>query len=253
MVRSVLFLMLGLTSILLGDVSFRSVNDWNWHGSVPRGRAVEIRGITGDIKAIAGDGKEVEIFARFQSGAEASKPRMKVSETSAGVAVCSVPAGGDACATDPLTGSGARVDYFVKLPAGVQLIARTVNGNIEAEGLGSDVIAKTVNGGVDISTSGTAQAHTVNGSIRAFLSRPFWRRSSTFSAVNGGIKVRIPTGVRADVHAETKNGAVVSNLKNFRGASTEQELNGRVGAPGGAASGLTIRTINGTVELNQPF
>jgi hypothetical protein len=91
----------------------------------------------------------------------------------------------------------------------------------------------------------------VNGSIRAQLSGPFWTRPPEFSAVNGGISLDIPTNVRADVRAETKNGKVVSDVAGFHGTATEQVLHGSIG--GGSPSPLVLRTINGTIELKQRF
>ena len=49
------------------------------------------------------------------------------------------------------------VDFVVKVPAGVRLVARTVNGAVEASGLTGDVDAETVNGSVKIETSGVAR------------------------------------------------------------------------------------------------
>ena len=58
------------------------------------------------------------------------------------------------------------VRFTVRVPAGVRFVARTVNGDVAAEGLTGDVQATTVNGGVRLSTAGQADAETVNGSIQ---------------------------------------------------------------------------------------
>ena len=60
------------------------------------------------------------------------------------------------------------------MPAGVGLLARTVNGSIDAEGLQSDTDETTVNGSVNVSTTGSARATTVNGSITATMDRAVW-------------------------------------------------------------------------------
>jgi hypothetical protein len=51
---------------------------------------------------------------------------------------------------------------------------------------------------------------------------------------------------------ETKNGKVVSDIRNFRGTATDQTLEGSIGG-GGPAHALVLRTINGTIELKQRF
>ena len=245
-----LVLLASLCAALYGRDLISGIADWEWRGAVGRGRTVQIRGITGDIRAVPSTSGQVEVSARIQQDNDVD---MHVTEGASGVTVCAVRKGAQACADTPLTAPGSRVDYEVRLPSGVHFVARTVNGGIAAESLTSDVNAETVNGTVVISTSGTATAKTVNGSIKASLLKPFWKKSPEFSAVNGGISVHIPTNVRAGVRAETRNGRVVSNVSNFQGTATEQTLNGTIGRGSGAGNPLILRTINGTIELKQRF
>jgi hypothetical protein len=224
--------------------------DWNWRGAVPRGRSLEIRGITGDIRAVPADSSEIQVTATFDQSEAPAAVELRVSEGPDGVTICPIRKGVEGCPADLAAGPGVRVDFQVRVPEGVNFVARTVNGGIQAESLASDIDASTVNGGVTLSTSGTAQARTVNGSIRAQLSRPFWNKAPEFSAVNGGISLNIPTNVRAGVRAETKNGKVVSDVAGFRGKATEQSLEGSIGG-GGTENPVLLRTINGTIELKQ--
>jgi DUF4097 and DUF4098 domain-containing protein YvlB len=117
------------------------------------------------------------------------------------------------------------------------------------------VQAATVNGQVVVSTSGTVQASTVNGSIDAALLNPTWTTPPAFTAVNGKIKVEVPCNVRADIKAETRNGRVVAEVPDFNGTATEQSLDGSIGSSsgrsGGAPSPIFIRTVNGSIELRQ--
>src|SRR2546430_13468560 len=66
------------------------------------------------------------------------------------------------------------VDFEVRVPAGVKFYGHTVNGQVEAEHLGADVWAYTVNGSVRLSTTGYAEATTVNGSTSAHPGRAAW-------------------------------------------------------------------------------
>src|SRR5207244_12259383 len=61
------------------------------------------------------------------------------------------------------------VDFTVRVPAGVRFVGKTVNGDVAAADLLSDVEANTVNGSIRISTAGYAEAQTVNGEIVASL------------------------------------------------------------------------------------
>jgi DUF4097 and DUF4098 domain-containing protein YvlB len=247
-------LLLAVTcTVLFGNGFIRNDagEDWNWRGAVPRGRSLEIRGITGDIRAVPANTGEIEVTATIDEKEAPSTVELRVSEGPRGVTICPIRKGLEGCPEDPLTGPPVRVDFRVRVPEGVHFVARTVNGGILADSLSSDIEATTVNGSVVLSTSGTAQARTVNGSIRAHLSRPFWTRPPEFSAVNGGITLDIPTNVHAALRAETKNGKVVSDVAGFHGTATEQAMHGSIG--GGSASPLVLRTINGTIELKQRF
>src|SRR5262249_57043686 len=53
-----------------------------------------------------------------------------------------------------------QVHFNVRVPAGVVFVGRTVNGEINADSLQSDVDARTVNGSVHVATSGAAAAST---------------------------------------------------------------------------------------------
>jgi DUF4097 and DUF4098 domain-containing protein YvlB len=169
-----------------------------------------------------------------------------------GLTSCAAKHQADDCAIAPAeAGMSPRVDFTVRLPQGVNFHGRTVNGGIEAKALAGNVEAFTVNGGVNVSTSGTVKAHAVNGSIEADLLNPSWSKGPELSTVNGGITVRVPTGATGAVKAETRNGKVVSKLATFAGTTTEQSVEGELGRGGGDP--LTIRAINGTIELQEHF
>lgn len=221
---------------------------WNWNGEIASGAALEIHGVTGDIHATPSSSGRVEVSATIEDG---STVEMRVSEKDGGITVCAVRKGSGECTAEPGLAPGSRVDYHVRVPGGVRLVAKTINGGIEAESLANDVQASTVNGRVVISTSGTAQASTVNGSIVAKLLTPFWKKAPQFSAVNGGISVVIPLNAKTGIQAETRNGRIVKNLTAFRGASTDQKLDGTLGSGTGACNPLVIRTVNGPIELKQ--
>ena len=223
-----------------------------WRGAIARGQWVEIRGINGDIHAFPSASGEVEVMARVvPNGEEQTGMTLHTVETGDGLAVCAVRPGQQACHspdTPGAAGPGARVDFFVGVPDGVHFTGRTVNGGVAAESLRGDVAAFTVNGPVRISTTGSAQARTVNGSITASLLNPFWRRSPRFSTVNGGITVTVPRNVRTSIDAETRNGKVVAGLKRLRGIVTDNSIQAHTGA-GALPGALTVRSVNGSIHL----
>jgi DUF4097 and DUF4098 domain-containing protein YvlB len=140
------------------------------------------------------------------------------------------------------------VDFDVQIPKQNQLVARTVNGEIEALHLGSDVDADSVNGAVNLQTSGAAAAKTVNGNIHADLGAlPAGGKETVFKTVNGSIHVELPATASVHVTARTVNGDAHSDFP-----ITVQRRHGSVGLDGTIGSGsaaLTLETVNGSIDL----
>ena len=140
-----------------------------------------------------------------------------------------------------------RVDFTVRVPAGVRLIARTVNGGIRAEDLASPVEATTVNGGVRVSTSGYASAETVNGSIVAAFGSVKWPEPVAFTTVNGEIRLTLPAATGAEVRVETMNGSIESDFPiTVTTKFSRRRLMGTIGKGGGR---LDVETLNGDITL----
>ena len=220
--------------------------DFEWHGPIARGSFIEIRGINGNVRAMPSTSGEVEVEADVESGVE-SGIQVQLMRHENGVTVCSVFPGEKICRPLGDTGPGARVNFVVRVPEGVNFLGSTVNGGVEADSLKSDVQAYTVNGQVRVTTTGTVQAKTVNGSITASLLKPFWSKPPELSTVNGGITLVLPSSANAALEAATKNGKIVTDF-NARGKVTDQEVIGRIG---GGGIRLVLNTVNGTIALKR--
>jgi len=139
------------------------------------------------------------------------------------------------------------VHFDVRVPYGVGFIGRTVNGEINAESLQSDAQAHSVNGSVRITTSGLAVASTVNGAVDVAMGRADWPDGATFKSVNGGITLRLPVVVDADLRAETLNGSISADFPiTVTGQFSPRRLNGTIGNGGRP---LTLSTVNGSIKL----
>jgi len=134
---------------------------------------------------------------------------------------------------------------MVRIPKGVGLIGRTVNGEVEAQNLQGDVNAETVNGKIQISTSGKAEAKTINGNIVATCSL----KSAALSTVNGSITLKTPSLTNAAFRAETKNGAITTDFRiaGLRGFSPRC-----IGGKNGNGSReIKLKTVNGSIQLRR--
>ncbi|HET9439183.1 MAG TPA: DUF4097 family beta strand repeat-containing protein [Longimicrobiales bacterium] len=237
-----------------------AAQDWTWRKAVPAGRAIEIKGINGDIEAIAAGGNEVQVIAR--KSARRSDPddvRIQVVEHAGGVTICAMyPTPAGERANECLPGARGRsssknndveVDFEVRVPRGVLFTGRTVNGGVIAEGLTADAKVSTVNGSVRVATTALAQASTVNGSIKVRMGRANWNETLEFETVNGGILLELPDELNAEVSASTVNGSLSSDWPmTVRGKWGPKHMNGKIGSGGRE---LALQTVNGDIELRR--
>src|SRR5256712_5695197 len=195
--------------------------EFHWKGPVAPGKAIEIKGVNGDVRASAGSG-DVEVTAvKRARKSDPDEVKIEVVQHEDGVTICAVyPSGGrreNTCEAGDDGHMNVRdndviVDFTVRVPAGVRFLGKTVNGEVEAAVGSSDVDATTVNGSIRISTTGYAEAQTVNGEIVASLGRATWSDALEFRTVNGGITPGLPAGPSTQGRATTVHGGIPTDF-----------------------------------------
>ena len=231
--------------------------DFVWHGAVRTGQTVEIKGVNGDIIAERAAGGEIEVRAEKRARrSDVNAVRIEVVEHAGSVTLCAVyPSSRERENTcEPGSGGGnsirnndVRVTFYVTVPENVVFLGTTVNGNVEVHDLASDVRARSVNGDIEISTTGFAEASTVNGSIEAAMERYDIEAGLSFSTVNGSISLDLPDDVDADLDATWVNGRLEADLP--------FELIGRIsrrsarGVLGDGGPELNLKTVNGSIHV----
>ena len=236
-------------------------DQFRWTGRVAQGKSIEVKGINGSISAEPASGDQLEVTA-IKTGrrSDPAQVNIKVVEHAGGVTICAVypsddPGEPNSC--EPGQGHGrmnvrnndVKVDFKVRVPAKVDLISRTVNGEINALGLAGNVESHTVNGSINISTSGYAQAKTVNGDISAKLSDANWPGALDFKTVNGGITVNLPSETSSSVDASTVSGDISSDFQlTILGTMSRKHLSGTIG---GGGRELNLKTVNGSIHLRR--
>jgi DUF4097 and DUF4098 domain-containing protein YvlB len=239
----------------------QSAEQFRWAGRVAQGKSIEIKNINGDISAEPASGDELEVTAgKSARRSDASQVEIKVVEHAGGVTICAVYPSDDAGSPnvcEPGQGKGrmnvrnndVKVAFKVRVPAGVTLVGRTVNGDINALELSSNVQSHTVNGSINISTSGYAQGATVNGDITARLRDANWPGSIDFKTVNGAITLDLPAATNSKVEANTVSGDISSDFPLTMLESTSRKhLSGTIGAGGRE---LSLKTVNGSIHLKR--
>ena len=243
-----------------GNLSHAGPQDeFEWKGTIAKGKSLEIKGVNGDVIASGTAGNEVVVRAsKHWRDSDPDEVTIEVVEHDDGVTICAVypdRRSRNYCAPGRdgrmnVRNNDVQVDFTIALPAGVHFIGRTVNGDVEADNLGADVRAGTVNGSIDISTAGRAEASTVNGSISAEMGRSDWDDEAEFHTVNGGITLYLPEGTNVDLRAEVLNGDVTSDFPmTIQGRQRRwgpRKLRATIGRGGPE---LELKSVNGSIRI----
>jgi hypothetical protein len=191
---------------------------------------------------------------------------LKVVEHAGGVTICAIypsddPTNPNICepganserrnssGTVNVRNNDVRINFTVRVPQRVGFIGRTINGEIGATSLASNIVSKTVNGSIRISTSGYAEATTLNGEISARLGDANWPAALTFKTLNGEITLDLPSNTSTEVKAETLNGTINSDFPlSLTNLTSRRRVDGRIGAGGRE---LVLKTLNGSINLRR--
>ena len=247
--------------LCVATVAVAAAQDFNWHGRLAAGKRLEVKGVNGDVRAVLASGAEAVVNARKHSRrSDPDEVEIKVVESEDGITICAVYPTPRRAREENNCEPGDRwhsntenndvvVDFEVQVPAGVEFNGKTVNGEMSAEGLKGDAHVSTVNGSVRVTTTGLAEASTVNGSVYAEMGRANWTDELEFSTVNGGITLVLPGKLDTDVRATTVNGDIESDYPlTISGKFGPRRLRGTIGAGG---RGLSLSTVNGEIRLKK--
>ncbi len=256
----------GVIDATRGDMA----TDFHWTGHVDARRWVRVRNLSGSIRVDRAPGADVEIrgHKRWRRG-NPDDVRFAMSRTGPGdgdVLVCALWGDESRCDEHAYDSDSRHhhahdddvsVDFTVLLPAGVKVLAGTVNGEVQVEGVTEEVDASSVNGRVEAASSGgPVRASSVNGSVDARMGTIGAGSRLTLESVNGSVSVTLPADLRAEVDLTTTNGSVQSDFPiAVLGSLDRRHLHGTIGgAPGTAGGGtpeLRIETVNGSIALRK--
>ena len=231
--------------------------EFRWEGRVQAGRTVEIKGVNGSVEADMASGDHVQVVATKNGRRDdPSTVRIDVVEHAGGVTVCAVYPdvhGKNVCAPGDggrmnVQNNDVRVNFRIRVPAGVEFIGRTVNGSVAAESLQGVVRVSTVNGSARFSTTEYGEAETVNGDVSATMGRGKLSEDLDFRSVNGTITVTVGSDLHAAVDAETLNGSITSD---FPLQTTKLSRRRVRGIAGNGGRHLSLSSVNGSIKLKR--
>ncbi len=231
--------------------SGRAQDEWVRSYDIADGGRLEIININGRITAEAGDGPATEVRAeRIARGTSDEAAREVLSKLDMREEASSSRVRIEVRAPRQSGIGGHELRWTIKVPKGVNVDLRTVNGGVRLTGLQGEIRARATNGGVS-GTSLTASlldASVTNGGIDIELvSLP---STGTFDvkSVNGGISLSLPSDARADVTARCVNGGIsVSGLElQLEGEQSRRRVAGKLN---GGGARVTVETTNGGVRI----
>jgi len=263
--RIVAFVMLALLASGASSGIEAQDGSFEWQNAMRAGQVLEVKGIVGDIRAEYTSGGTAEVIATKDGRRrDFDEVEIRVVEEGDGYTVCAVyhahSADRDGC-DDNHNGRSrenrhsidVEVNYVVRVPAGVEFVAGIVSGDIEVEGLRSEVHAGTVDGDIYVSTTEMATANTVSGSIEVQMGSTDWDRLN-FNTVSGDITLWLPAGIDTDVDFESLSGDIDSDFDiTMTGRRSRRwigaEVEGYIGSQG--TRELTFNTVSGDVRLRE--
>ena len=255
-----------LASTVILTTPLQGQNDtFEWSGRMTSGQTLEVKGIVGDIRTSLASGDQAEVVAR-KRGEEDDffQVAIEMAEDGDRIIICAVYGewnhGEGRCHPDHegTRDDGDRhrnvdmdveVDYEVRLPAGVDFDGVIVSGDIDAEGLRSDVSVNTVDGSISVVTTGRAWANTVSGDIEIEMG-DFSGGDLDFNTVSGDITLWLPADFSADVDFSSLSGDFDTDFDMDVRSRQDRWVGSQVeGTIGGGGRELSLNTVSGDVKV----
>jgi hypothetical protein len=139
----------------------------------------------------------------------------------------------------------------VETPRDMPLTLTTRNGGIGIDGVSGRIRFEATNGSIALAAvAGDVRGRTVNGNVDVELEGRRWDGDGLDVATdNGHLRLRLPPGYSADLHADTDNGGIALDVPvvvRGRLGDLGRHVDATLGC-GGAP--LRVRTVNGGVSI----
>jgi hypothetical protein len=256
--------------------------DFSWSGELGAGKRLSIRNIAGDIRVEATTGSSVSVTGLKRPGRRGDPGDVEIRrvETGDGVTICVVYPGsrggdGDCDGSGRREGgrweeNDTRVDFTIRLPAGVALGAMTVSGDVTGGGLRGPIEARSVSGDVRLSdVSGpTVEARTVSGDVELagvgadevtaetvsgdveFSGQIRPRGDYDLKTLSGDVVLRIPKDASARIVGSTFSGEFSSSFPITTRATSRYTRQQRIdGTIGDGSARIRVESFSGDVAI----
>jgi hypothetical protein len=179
--------------------------------------SLKVQLVTGSIKVVSYDGKDIIINATPRKGDDDESSKI----TQSGMKRISSPGNFEVTAKEAdntvtvNTGNPNKaVDLELKIPQDVKLTLGTVNdGEIIVENVRGEIEVNNVNDKITLTNiSGSVVANTVNGDVNVTFKSVDPKAPMAFSTLNGDVNVTLPADTKANLKLKSDNGDVFSDF-----------------------------------------
>jgi hypothetical protein len=235
-----------------GLAAGKANDQWTRTYHVAAGGRVEIININGRITAEASEGTAVEVLAdRTAKGTtdEAAKDLLGRIEMREEVGADRVRV--EVRAPRMSGPSGHEFTWTVKVPRGVSVDLRTVNGGIRLANLDGDVRARSTNGAIKGTAllASSVDAAVTHGGVEIEMAKAVTSGTFELEAVNGGVSINLPADSRADIAGRCVNGGITSDLQlETVGEQNRRRLDAKLN---GGGARVSLETVNGGVRIGR--
>jgi hypothetical protein len=157
------------------------------------------------------------------------------------------------------------VNLAVRVPQGIKINGKTVNGMISVKDIQSAITMDSVNGKVKAEhCEGPVHANTVNGTAEIIDVKQAFEIGTVngsahvkllqtpqdhckASTVNGSVHITLPLNVGFDVEMSTVNGKAQIDNHTFEGEQKKKFIKGRLN---GGGHKITMNAVNGSVQIH---
>ena len=226
---------------------------WTRSYTLAPGGHLEVINVNGQITAEASDGATVELRAERSASAGSDEAATELLGTIEMREEVSAERVRVATIAPRVRLGNHKVTFTIKVPKGVHVDLRTVNGGVRLENVGGEVRASTTNGGVRgrVAAASLVEARTTNGGVELELTGALAADGRVLlTSVNGGVQLKVPEDTRAQVRARCTNGRVSVDDLPFtaEGEQNRRRLDGTINGGGGR---IELQTTNGGVSLGR--
>lgn len=214
------------------------------------GARIQVQGINGKVEIQTSDTTTAEVYVRRTGDSPSSLRRreMIVEETADGLMVRSKQ--NHVGFWDHLFGHNPKEEVLIKAPRQIALSLKGINGAVTTGDIDGTLEAKGINGRTELGqASESTDIGGINGNIVVGL-KNLGERGANIRGVNGGIELRLGSGLNADLTAQGMNGSVRSDIPEV--TVDKEEPGSRYSAHiGTGGAPITLSGINGNVRLTR--